>query len=317
MNFLTPQKLIVAVLFAIFLVGSWGSISESVQLSFVPRDQAGLSAAGRIVNVEGRVRRKLVSDVLWFPADVGEAVFLGDGIETKREASSLIELHEPARIHLKIGAETIVKMRTFMKKPLILLLEGEVEVSGETPESVYVSTGLKMEKIQVRKGSSTKVRRTRDGDLDVKTAKTDVENEQGMTEIGQSKDVWARTPEEDSAEVERISRPLKYPYPADQTVFFTMGSGRIAVFPQERCETGCRLRVMAMSGGEVLAREFKAGEDVLGVILYEKELSGDYRWVFDDGGKSEAGVFFIRPYSGEEMKRQMGLKRPIEVLTGL
>lgn len=292
-------------------------MSEIVQLSFISRDETDLIPIGRVTAVEGRARRKLVNDVLWFPMTMNETVFLGDSIETGKDSSSQIELSDPVKGNLRINSKTVVKMRAFMKKPMIVLVEGEVDLSGDAPEGVFINSGLKTERVQIRKDSVTKVRRTEDGDLGLKTLRVDSKSSSNMAAAERSGEIKVGAVEENQGFSNGIPRPLKYPYPADQTAFLVASAGRLTLFPKKKCESSCRLHVNTLSGDEVLSQEFKADDDVLGLIPYGKKTVGDYRWVLDDGGHSLTGVFFIRPYSPEEMKQQVRFNRPIEILTDL
>ncbi len=318
MKTLIRKYLIYVVLGLGCFLGFLGSASETFQLFWIPKDESGLLPMGQVQKKEGKLRRRFINDVLWFPSHEGERIFLGDSLETGKDASADIGITQFAKGLLKINPESLVKVRLMMSKPAIVLARGEVEVSGEETDTIFVTSGLKTERIKIRRGTKANIRRTDDGDLEVKVSRTDAKNEQGQTDIGQSKDLWVNDKDGNVKEgQEWFPRPMKYPYPADQTAFLVNEEGRIAIFPKAECDENCRLRVVEVSGTEILAKDFKMGEPIFGVLPYSKETTGDYRWTLQDGASSISGVFFFRPYSASEMKMQMKLKRPMEVLTGL
>lgn len=300
------------------LLGVIGSASESFQLFWISKDESGLVPMGQIGKVEGSLRRRFINDVLWFPSYEADRIFLGDSLETGKDASCEIKIQQFAKGILKISSESLVKVRMTMSKPLIFISLGEIEVSGEEADTFFVTSGLKIESIKIRRGTRTTIRRTDDGDLEVKVFRTDAKNEQGQKDIGQSKDLWASKQDERANEgQEWFPRPLRYPYPADQTALLMMKAGKIAIFPKAECESKCQFRIVEMQGGEVFAKTFAKEESILGIIPYSQDMTGDYRWTLEDGANVISGVFFFRKYSASEMKLQIKLKRPIEVLTGL
>lgn len=300
------------------VIGFLGSASEAFQLFWIPKDDSGLFPMGQTQKIEGQLQRRFVNDVLWFRSAEGERIFLGDSLETGKDTSVEIVITQFSKCLLKITPESLVKVRLMMSKPAIALARGEIEVSGEEANTVYVTSGLKTERIKIRQGTKTNIRRTEDGDLEVKVFRTEMKNEQGQTDIGQSKDQWVNDKNDKVQEgQEWFPRPLKYPYPADQTVFLILEKGRIAIFPKAECAVDCHLRIFKIGGGEILDKTFKVGESVFGVVPYSKETLGDYRWVLQEGPSSTVGAFFFRSYTSDEIKMQMKLKRPMEVLTGL
>jgi hypothetical protein len=318
MKTLIRKYLIYAVLSVGCLLGFLGSASETFQLFWIPKDESGLFPMGQIHKIEGKLRRRYVNDVLWFPSHEKDQIFLGDSLETGKDATADIEITQFAKGSMKISPESLVKVRVIMSKPAIVLARGEVELSGEETDSIFVTSGLKTERVKIRRGTKTNVRRTDDGDLEIKVSRTDAKNEQGQTDIGQSKDQWVNDKDGKVKEgQEWFPRPLKYPYPADQTVFLVMGAGKIVIFPKAECDMSCHLRIVEINGTEILTKDFKMGEPIFGVLPYSKETTGDYRWTLQDGTSVVSGAFFFRHYSASEMKTQMKLKRPMEVLTGL
>lgn len=317
-QFLTGKNLFISACVIVFILGLCGSVSESFQLLFISRNTKGLTEIGKVAEIDGSLKRKLVNDVLWFSVRPNDVVYLGDSLETGNETSTQIELTHLAKGKIKINSDSLVRMRLSMKKPMIVLLQGGVDVSGDANDSLYVASGLKVEKIQIRKNVITKVKRTEDGDLEVRVERTDIKNEQGRTEVGQSKDIWVNSKAEETQDsFDWIPRPFQYPYPTDQTAFLHMAEGsRLAIFPKEKCEVLCRLKVMS---GETVsfAQEFKANDDVIALIPYNKQTDATYRWLLDDGGQSTSGVFYIKPYSETELKKQMQLGHSVEVLSGI
>lgn len=307
----------------ILLIGILGTTSESIQLLFVSIDKSGLTPIGTLINKEGSLKRKLVNDVLWFPISTGEKIYLGDSLSVSKESFGEVEFSHAEKGKLKISSDTVVKMRMADKKPMITLEKGELDFSGDVNSSVYVNSGLRVQSIQIRKNSNSRVKRTEDGDLEVKTYRTDLHNEQGMAEIGQSKDKWVRSgsvePEggESEEKNEWIARPLKYPYPADNLAFLVMNDGTLGIFPKAHCEVQCQLKILNVKGDELLSKAFKTGEEVVIAVQYKKHTAMDLRWILNDGGNVINGTFIIRPYSNTEMKKLMKDGRPMEVITGL
>lgn len=315
-SFLNTQNIIISAGVFICLIGIFGAFSESFQLKLIPRDESGLFRLAKPAGLEGEVRRKLVNDVLWYPLKLNEDIYLGDSLQTDKDSSLRFEFLQLGKGILRINSDTLVRMKVNLKKPLIVLLQGDLEVSGDSNDDVFVTAGLKVKKIQIRKNALVRVKRTEDGDLEIKTDRTDITNEQGRTEIGQSKDIWVNSKADGDEVDEQVPRPVKYPYPDDQTAFLQMGSGKITLFPAESCENGCHLRVLR-DGKESRALSFKQGQRVMTTVDYEKSTDSSFNWTFEGDGKSQTGVFYIKPYSGAEMKRQMQLKHPIEILSGI
>jgi hypothetical protein len=318
-QFLTGKNLFISICVIVFIVGLCGSVSESFQLVFISRNTKGLSEIGKVSEIDGSLKRILVNDVLWFSVRPNDVIYLGDSLETGNETSTQIELTHIAKGKIKINPDSLVRMKLSMKKPMIVLLQGGVDVSGDANDNLYVASGLKVEKIQIRKNVITRVKRTEDGDLEVRVERTDIKNEQGRAEIGQSKDIWvnSKSEAENQGSFDWIPRPLQYPYPTDQTAFLHMEEGsRVAIFPKEKCEVSCHLKIM---NGEKIsfAQEFKASDDVIALIPYNKQTDATYRWLLDDGGQATSGVFYIKPYSDSELKKQMQLGHSVEVLSGL
>jgi len=314
--YLTKKNIFLFFCFLIFVIGLCGSFSEAFQTYFISRDMTGLVEIAVVSEREGALRRKLVNDVIWFGMNSHEKIYLGDSLATGVDATTQIQFNQIAKSKLKIGPNTMIRMRLMMKKPLITLLQGGIEMSGDQTDTMFVSSGVKVQKVQIKKETLTKVRRTDDGDLEIRVERTDVKNEMGRTDVGQSKDQWVNTKENEESAPQWIPRPLQYPYPADQTAFLYIKVGKpVALFPKEKCESLCRLKVY-FENTEVQNKEFKADDDVFALVPYKSETNGTFRWTIDDGGQLISGVFYVKPYSDADLKTQMKLGHPTEIVGG-
>lgn len=315
---MNSKVILISLLVLFFAFGVWGSLSESLQLSFIAKNTKDLISFAKITELEKSTHRKLVNDVLWYPVKASDGIFLGDTLQTGKDASLSLDLLQFAKAKIRISGETLVQMRISRDKPMLMLMGGEIDITGDSKDQIYVSSGLETRTIKIEKDQTTRVKKTDDGSLDVRVSKTELHNDQGVKEIGQSNDKWVNT-KNDAEEPENIQvqRPLKYPYPVENTVFLQSAAGEVILFPAESCNIGCKLRILKDSKDTVAEVSFKAGETVVYHFKFDKSTSAAFAWYFEDGGQPSHGVFFVRPFSNPEMKKAMEQKFPIEVMSGL
>lgn len=247
---------------------------------------------------------------------------MGDSIETFDDSSISIEFTKFAKGKLKIGANTFVQMKSTRNKPLILIYRGELEVSGNESDQIFVSTGVKVETVNIKKNRTTKIKRTDKGDLEVEVQKMNLAGENENTKPGHDKEKYANesTKKVQTKEVEAeksYRNPVSYPYPANQTTFLKRKNGQVTIFPAEACSSQCTLKVIKNGSESLPSRSYQQTDRIIYVVDFDESTNGSYSWTFQDGSLILTGIFHIRPNSSEEMKKAVTSGYPIEIMSGL
>lgn len=269
------------------LILSYLSYFNRPLLKYIPVSTQQLKRVATVRNYDGDVRRKVVDDILWLPATQQMQLFLGDSVFSNY--GSAVEIIFDADHSVFIGENSLVKIGSYLDKPLIDIIRGEIKVDYKDDKIVYVkeADGIKEKPIAEFKSPAHEKPKPK---VKVKT------------EILKPADT-----------VLADAKNLLQLYPQNNAVFLSMGAGQLALSSGQACTTECSLTLKTKNGDEV--KRFKAGQIATLPIAISRGQAESYQWVFIDGETQVSRQFQVLPYSKSHFDQAVKNKSPVEILT--
>ena len=272
-------------------------LSPSFALRVSPPPTKDLIEVGVTLESWGFARRRLANDVVWLPMPSDWPVHLYDRLYTGADSRIVLEFAHGTK--LAIRANSLVRIDTRGDKPLIDLLQGELEVLSPGARGVVLRSGK--EEVDVGPDQEPVVASHRKGHLEL----TKYRSEDAEPDAGPSKPKQAEVGDNSGWR----------PYPADGSYLLLQGTAekklKISVAPV--CKSGCRLSIQVDG---VLATEssFAAGEPPVAEITLQPTRSADYKLTFEDGASRSTLAFFTRAFSDRAFEEALARKAAVEIL---
>lgn len=191
-NKISRKILFMAGLCFLFAYGIWSWTEKQIQFH-MGQINSGLEQVAQVQTKSNQVIRNQSGQLLWQDIDIGEAVYIGNSIQTEKQSSTEIIMNDGEKI--LIGPESLVRFSRSEDKISLQLVEGKMEIKTD---EVAVQEIMRIEP----KKSKKLVIKTPRGQLHINNAnvklKADKNNENNF-----KVDVVAGTPELVTAEKEK------------------------------------------------------------------------------------------------------------------